>query len=164
MLLSLVFLLLAGLIQNADAQWGPKTQLYLVGMGTGDPHNITLRAINTIKDSDIIFCHKSMRDRFPILLQGKEIHDPGFCIFAVYGKPPEEAKKSKRFNYEEKMKEFEQINTIIRDAVKQGKVVSVLDSGDPTIYGPNMWYMEAFEDLNPELYFLLDKKKNHYII
>jgi precorrin-4/cobalt-precorrin-4 C11-methyltransferase len=25
------------------------------------------------------------------------------------------------------------------------------DSGDPTIYGPNMWYLEAFEDLDPEV-------------
>lgn len=150
-LLALLFMFAAGFVQNADARKQPKTQLYLVGVGTGDPDNITLRAINVIKDSDIIFCHKRMRDRFPILLQGKEIHDPGFGIFAIYGKTPEEAKKSKRFNYEEKMKAFEQISAIIRDAVKQGKVVSVLGSGDTTIYGPNMWYMEAFEDLNPEV-------------
>jgi len=148
---ALLLMAMAGFIQSAEAQWGPKTQLYLVGMGTGDPDNITLRAVNVIKDSNIIFCDSRMRDRFPILLQGKEIHDPGFGIFAVYGKDPEEAKKSKRFNYEEKMKEFEQINTIIRNAVKEGKVISVLDNGDATIYGPNMWYIEAFEDLKPEI-------------
>jgi len=84
-------------------------------------------------------------------LKGKEIHDPGFGIFAIYGKKPEEAKKNKRFNYEEKIKELNEITTIIRNAVKEGKVVSVLCSGDPTIYGPNMWYLEAFEDLNPEV-------------
>jgi len=49
------------------------------------------------------------------------------------------------------LKEFNEINGIIRQAVKEGKTVSVLDSGDPTIYGPNMWYMEAFEDLKPEI-------------
>jgi precorrin-4/cobalt-precorrin-4 C11-methyltransferase len=137
--------------QHAFASQQTDTQLYLVSVGSGDPDNITLRAINTIKDSDIIFCHKRMRDKFPILLQGKEIHDPGFGLFAMYGKSPEEAKKSKRFNYEEKMKQLEQINTIIREAVKKGKIVSVLASGDPTIYGPNMWYLEAFEDLDPEV-------------
>lgn len=92
-----------------------------------------------------------MRGKFPILLQGKDIHDPGFGLFAMYGKSPEKAKKSKRFNYEEKMKQLKQINTIIREAVKEGKIVSVLASGDPTIYGPNMWYLEAFEDLDPEV-------------
>lgn len=49
------------------------------------------------------------------------------------------------------MKEYDTINTIIRTAVKAGKTVSILDNGDVTIYGPNMWYMEAFEDLNPQI-------------
>jgi precorrin-4/cobalt-precorrin-4 C11-methyltransferase len=133
------------------AQAGENGRLYLVSVGSGDSDNITLRAMNVIKDSEIIFCSTKMRDQFAILLQGKEIHDPGFGIFGVYGKTPEEGKQSKRFNYEEKMKEFDTINTIIRNAVKAGKNVSVLDSGDPTIYGPNVWYMEAFEDLNPEI-------------
>ena len=140
-----------GIVWEAVAKQSSRAQVYLVSIGSGDPDNITLRAVNVIKDSDIIFCNKEMRDKFPILLRGKEIHDPGFGIFGIYGKTPEEAKKNKRFNYEEKMKEFNEINAIIRTAVKEGKTVSVLDSGDPTIYGPNMWYMEAFEDLNPEI-------------
>jgi precorrin-4/cobalt-precorrin-4 C11-methyltransferase len=153
MIISMVlsFIFTGGFLQNAVAEKRTGTQLYLVGVGNGDPDNITLRAINTIKDSDIIFCHKRIRDKFPILLQDKEIHDPGFGIFAIYGKKPEEAKKNKRFNYEEKIKQLNEITTIIRNAVKKGKVVSVLDSGDPTIYGPNMWYLEAFEDLDPEI-------------
>ncbi len=139
------------LIQADNAAARDKTQLYLVSVGNGNPDNITLRAVNTIKDSDIIFCRKRTRDKFPILLQGKEIHDPGFGIFAVYGKKPEEAKKNKRFDYEEKMAEFRKISRTIGQAVEQGKIVSVLCHGDPTIYGPNMWYMEAFEDLDPEI-------------
>ena len=141
----------SGRVWDAVAKEPPRTHVYLVGVGSGDTDNITLRAVNVIKDSDIIFCNKGMRDNFAILLQGKEIHDPGFGIFGIYGKTPEEAKKNKRFNYEEKTKEFNEINSIIRTAVKEGKTVSVLDSGDPTIYGPNMWYLEAFEDLNPEV-------------
>ena len=150
-ILVLLFVLMHGSAKNASGQGRTRTQLYLVSIGSGGPDNITLRAVNTIKDSDIIFCRKDIRDRFPILLQGKEIYDPGFGIFAIYGKDPEEAKKNKRFNYEEKMKQFREINSIIRSAVRQGKVVSVLDNGDPTIYGPNMWYIEAFEDLAPEI-------------
>jgi precorrin-4 methylase len=140
-----------GFVQNAGAKKPPGTQLYLVSVGNGDPDNITLRAINTIKDSDIIFCDKRLRDKFPVLLQGKEIHDPGFGLFAVYGKKPGEVKKNKRFNYEEKVKQLNEITGIIRNGVKQGKVISILGSGDPTIYGPNMWYLEAFEDLDPEV-------------
>jgi precorrin-4 methylase len=141
----------SGTVRDAAAKEPPETHLYLVSVGSGDTDNITLRAVNVIKDSNIIFCDKGIRDKFAILLQGKEIHDPGFGIFGVYGKTPEEAKKNKRFNYEEKMKEFHEIDSIVRKAVKEGKTVSVLDSGDPTIYGPNVWYMEAFEDLNPQV-------------
>ena len=148
-----IFMVLAGIFlfsQTSIAAAG-KTQLYLVSVGNGDPDNITLRAVNTIKDADIIFCADRTRDKFSILLQGKEIHDPGFGIFAVYGKTPEEGRKGKRFNYDEKMAQFAEISKIIRQGIQNGKTVAVLDSGDPTIYGPNMWYMEAFEDLNPEI-------------
>jgi precorrin-4 methylase len=147
----LLLILMHGLAENAGAQRAAKTHLFLVGVGNGDPDNITLRAMNTIKDSEIIFCSNRIRDKFPILLHDKEIHDPGFGLFAIYGKKPEQAKKNKRFNYKEKIKQLNEITRIIRNAVKQGKVVSVLDSGDPTIYGPNMWYLEAFEDLDPEV-------------
>lgn len=137
--------------QDLFAKEISKGSLYLVSVGSGDPDNITVRALNVIKDSDIIFCDKRIRDRFAVLLHDKEIHDPGFGIFGVYGKTPEEAKKNKRFNYEEKLKEFNEISDIIRKAFKEGKTISVLDNGDVTIYGPHMWYMEAFEDLNPEI-------------
>ena len=148
-----VFLIaVAGFISEPSAaDTGVKTKLFLVSIGNGDPDNITLRAVSTIRESDIIFCSKREQEKFPDLLQGKEIHDPGFGIFGVYGKTAEQLKDNKRFNYEEKMKQFNEISAIIRDAVKKGKTVSVLDSGDPTIYGPNMWYMEAFEDLNPKI-------------
>lgn len=149
MMLTVVFAIaVTGPVARSGSQ---PSQLYLVSVGNGDPDNITLRAINTIKDSDIIFCHSRIRDKFPELLKRKEVHDPGFGIFAVYGKDPEAAKKSKRFNYEEKINQMKKISQIIRNAVKAGKTVSVLDSGDPTIYGPNMWYVEAFEDLNPDI-------------
>jgi precorrin-4/cobalt-precorrin-4 C11-methyltransferase len=145
----LAFLVAVGYGPYAEA--GKHGKLFLVSVGSGDPDNITLRAMNVVKDSEVIFCRTKMRDRFPILLQGKEIHDPGFGIFTVYGKTPEEGKKNQRFEYEEKMKEFTEIDAIVRSAVKAGKTVAVLDSGDPTIYGPNVWYMEAFKDLNPEI-------------
>ena len=147
---ALLFVLIPGCGVDSKREEA-KAGLYLVSMGSGDRDNMTVRAVNTIKDSDVIFCRKKMPEQFPALLKGKEIHDPGFGIFAIYGKKPEEAKKNKRFNYEEKIKQLNEITGIIRNAVKEGKVVSVLASGDPTVYGPNMWYLEAFEDLNPEV-------------
>ena len=138
-------------VRPVQAAWPKPVQLFLVSVGNGDPDNITLRAMNTIKASDIVFCDKRMVNKFPVLLHDKEIHDPGFGIFAVLGKTPEEFKGNKRFNYDEKMEQYRQISKIIREGVKNGKTVSVLCSGDPSIYGPNMWYADAFKDLKPEI-------------
>jgi precorrin-4/cobalt-precorrin-4 C11-methyltransferase len=110
-LVALLLSVFAGglVVQNVSAQKRTRARLYLVSVGNGDPDNITLRAINTIKDSDIVFCSKRIRDKFPILLQGKEIFDPGFGLFAIYGKKPEEAKKNKRFDYEKQIRQLDEI-------------------------------------------------------
>ena len=137
---------------NAHAAMDKPTQLYLVSMGNGDPDNITLRAVNTVKASDIIFCGKRMVEKFPVLLHGKEIHDSGFGIAAALGKDREDYKNCHRKpNYERSMEQLHRISKIIRDGVKEGKTISVLTSGDPSIYGPSIWYMDVFKDLNPEI-------------
>ncbi len=149
-ILAIMALLVFGWTFSAAAAEG-QGRLFLVSTGNGDPENITIRALNVIKDSDIVFCNKRKQKKFPLLLQGKEIHDPGFGIFAVYGKSKKEFKLSDRFDYDKKMRQMKNISRIVRHGVKEGQTVSVLCSGDPTIYGPNMWYMEAFADLDPEI-------------
>ena len=137
---------------TAHAAMATRTQLYLVSMGNGDPDNITLRAVNTVKASDIIFCGKRMVEKFPILLHGKEIHDSGFGIAAALGKDREDYKNCHRKpDHGRAMEQLHRISKIVRDGVKAGKTISVLTSGDPSIYGPSIWYMDVFEDLNPEI-------------
>jgi len=130
-------------------------KLYLVSTGVGDLDNLTLRAYEVIKMADVIFCSKWTCERVKDLIKGKEVHDAGFGIFHLFYRKHKEKPSSEirphRFNLEEKKKELERITEIIRTAVKQGKVVAVLENGDPTIYGPHIWYMEAFKDLNPEI-------------
>jgi siroheme synthase len=131
--------------------------LYLVSTGVGDVDNLTLRAYEIIKKADVIFCSKWTCERMKDLIKGKEIYDAGFGIFHLFYKKDETETTSKfkirshKFNIEEKKKELERITQIIRDTIRQGKTVAVLEDGDPTIYGPHIWYMEAFKDLNPEI-------------
>lgn len=131
--------------------------LYLVSTGVGDVDNLTLRAYEVIKKADIIFCSKWTCERMKDLIKGKEIYDAGFGIFHLFYKKDSEEKfrdtniKIHQFDVEEKKKELKKITKVIREAVKQGKTVVVLEDGDPTIYGPHIWYMEAFRDLNPEI-------------
>jgi hypothetical protein len=54
---------------------GPGGRLYLVRVGTGDPENITLRAVDVIRNSQVVFCADYVRRQFPEILRGKEFHD-----------------------------------------------------------------------------------------
>ena len=145
-------LMLSQLPGEAKAATPKQTQLYLVSVGNGDPDNITLRAINTIKASDMIFCGKRMQDKFPDLLNGKEIHDPGFGVAATLGREREDYKTfSRQPDHKKGMETYHRVVKTVRDGVKQGKTISVLTSGDPSIYGPSIWYMDVFADLNPEI-------------
>lgn len=141
---TLVVLILLGV--NLCFAQSKEGKLYLVSVGVGDPDNITLKAYKIIKEADVIFCSKWTCERVKELINGKEIHDAGFGVGWAYYKV-----KDERFNLEEKQKEFEKINKIIRNAVKEGKTVAILDDGDPTIFGPHIWYMDAFKDLNPKI-------------
>jgi len=149
LLLSLLFLIFSFSIACAEGR------LYLVSTGVGDLDNLTLRAYEVIKKADVVFCSKWSCERTKDLIKGKEVHDAGFGIFHLFYRKEKEIPSSEirplNINVEEKRKELEKIIKIIRDAVKQGKVVVVLEDGDPTIYGPHIWYMEAFKDLNPEI-------------
>ncbi len=127
----------------SGAQEAPKGRLYLVSVGNGDPDNITLRALNTIKRSDIIFCMDGIRKAFPELIQGKEVHDTALLVHRTF--------MQRQGDYEKALKEVDKIEKVVRKAMKEGRTVSVVDAGDPTIYGPNMWFMEVFEDLDPEI-------------
>ncbi|QER42222.1 tetrapyrrole methylase [Thermodesulfobacterium sp. TA1] len=148
-LLSLLFLIFS--FSKACAEG----RLYLVSTGVGDLDNLTLRAYEVIQKADIVFCSKWSCERMKDLIKGKEVYDAGFGIFHLFYRKEKEISSSEirphDFNREEKKKELEKITKIVRTAVKQGKVVAVLDEGDPTVYGPHIWYMEAFKDLNPEI-------------
>jgi precorrin-4 methylase len=121
----------------------PETRLYLVSVGNGDPDNITLRALRTIENADVLFCMDGIREKFPDIVKGKEIHHTTVNVHKTYMR--------KQGNFDAALKDVKRIEAIVRKAVEEGKTVAVLDSGDPTIYGPNMWFMEVFEDLNPEI-------------
>ncbi|MCS7278815.1 MAG: SAM-dependent methyltransferase [Thermodesulfobacteriaceae bacterium] len=144
--LSIIFFVLAIGLSLAQT---PEGKLYLVSTGVGDKDeldNLTLKALKVIEKAEIIFCSPWTCERMKELIQGKKVYDAGFGIYWVYYKKPDP-----RFNLEEKQREFERINQIIREAIKQGKTVVVLEDGDPTIFGPHIWYMDAFKDLNPKI-------------
>jgi len=125
------------------------TQFYLVGVGPGDPDLITLRAIETIKKADLIFCSPRIDEKLSRYLEGKELVHGYWRLFPYYGQDPTELEGEERRRCEEIAGKRNEFIGMVRRAIDQGKTVAIVDSGDPLIYGPWAWCLEEFEELHP---------------
>ena len=125
------------------------TQLYLVGMGPGDPELITVRALNVLKKADLVFCSDGIRETFSAQLQDKEVIGGYWRLFPYYGKDATKLTGEQRREAEALMEKRKGFIAKVRGAIAQGKTVAILDNGDPLIYGPWEWCLEEFEDLHP---------------
>lgn len=134
---------------NALAEEKTTTQFYLVGLGPGDPDLLTVRALNVIQKADVIFCSESWAEKLADQLKGKEVHFGYWRLFPFYGQDPSEFEGKQKIECENITKKRNEFIGLVREAVKEGKTVAMLDGGDPMIYGPCAWSLEEFEDLNP---------------
>ncbi|MFC2050532.1 SAM-dependent methyltransferase, partial [Chloroflexota bacterium] len=98
-------------------------QVYFIGVGPGDPELLTIRAKNIIERADVI-------------IYADSLINPDVCS---------SARKGTKI-YPSASLSLEEITGIIVNAVKQGKVVARLQSGDPGIYGAIQEQMAALDD------------------
>jgi len=98
-------------------------QVYFIGAGPGDPELLTIRAKNIIKRADII-------------IYADSLINPDVCSFA----------QDRAEIYKSASLTLEEITAIILNAVKQGKVVARLQSGDPSLYGAIQEQMAALDE------------------
>ncbi|MDY0321192.1 MAG: SAM-dependent methyltransferase [Arcobacteraceae bacterium] len=144
-------------------------KLSLVSSGTGDLDNMTIKAYNTIKEADIVFTMGGKAGKFEELVKGKPIYDAGHGMFRQKSKEDNEKAKNEKPKVEEKKdekakgeqrerkspeeiaKQENEYRSIIRDGIKNGKNIVIIDNGDPTIYGPHIGFVKEFKDLNPKI-------------
>jgi precorrin-4/cobalt-precorrin-4 C11-methyltransferase len=98
-------------------------QVYFIGAGPGDPELLTIRAKNIIEKADVI-------------IYADSLVNPEVCSFA----------QEKAEIYRSALLTLEEITEIIVNAVKQGKVVARLQSGDPSLYGAIQEQMAALDE------------------
>jgi precorrin-2 C(20)-methyltransferase len=127
----------------------------LVGTGPGDADLLTLRAMNVIQDAEVIFCNAKTKDKLAAAIDfsGKQVVDGYNVIFWHYGQecPKNEVRHAKqRMSCEEYHQKQAEFAKLARKAVAEGKDVVMLSSGDPTIYGPDIWTLRELHDLQPK--------------
>ena len=98
-------------------------QVYFIGAGPGDPELLTIRAKNIIERADVI-------------IYADSLINPEVCSSAREGTEI----------YPSASLALEEITNIIVNAVRQGKVVARLQSGDPSIYGATQEQMAVLDD------------------
>ena len=97
-------------------------KVYIVGGGPGDPELLTLKAKRIIETADVVIYADSL------------VH-PSVVDFA---RPDAEVHGSKTLT-------LEQIMDLVLQAVRQGKTVARIQSGDPAIYGAILEQMRTLE-------------------
>ena len=105
----------------------PQGKVYIVGGGPGDPELLTLKAKAVIESADVIIYADSL------------VH-PSIVDFA---KPGAEIHGSKTLTLDE-------ITELMLRAVRQGKTVARVQSGDPAVYGAILEQMRILEAENVE--------------
>ncbi|WP_419655699.1 SAM-dependent methyltransferase [Desulfosarcina variabilis] len=127
----------------------------IVGIGPGDGDLMTVRAVTAISHADVVFCSSKTREKLSpyVDLSGKQVLDGYGVLFRFYGRDCSQVKERNQSRqrmsceeYHDKQAEFAQL---VRAAVSAGKHVVLLSSGDPTIYGPDLWSVKELKNLHP---------------
>lgn len=120
-------------------------KLYLVSAGIGDPENLTLKAINIIKQADLLLAMPFVAEMLnDILAIDVEIIDAGHGLFMPL------ARQGRDTDVEIDTKE-DKVRHMIRQAVEKGQTVVVVEFGDPALFGPQIGYLDEFRDLSPKV-------------
>ncbi|HDM78774.1 MAG TPA: tetrapyrrole methylase [Deltaproteobacteria bacterium] len=126
-------------------------KLYIVGMGPAGPDLITQRAITVLKKADIILCSPGIQNRFRTYVRPDKV---AFNPWeGIHGEKAEKLRKTNRQEWLNRIKERRRFvqNFIVRK-IQKGKIIAMLDGGDPCIYGPSLyWLLKGFDARNFEI-------------
>ncbi|RLB20948.1 MAG: tetrapyrrole methylase [Deltaproteobacteria bacterium] len=147
--LFLIFLMAAAgwLCPSQAAAWG-RGHFYAIGIGPAGPRTATLQALDTIKRMDFIVAPKDSQVRlFADYIKDKPIlFDPWTGIWDYKGKMQEKLNKEELSKFKiERFRIRDRRVERIKRLLAQGKDVGLLDSGNPSLFGPSHWYIEQFD-------------------
>jgi uroporphyrin-III C-methyltransferase len=155
LILAVFVFLMLGIPIGAGAHQN-QGKFYVVSTGPAGPELATLKAIETMKNADLVLCEPGTAKRFQAYLQGKKVEDPWKELWFYQGKIW--MKDLATFKLEErkaivaeKSKERDEFVKQMKALLAQGKTVALLDGGDPTIFSRAYWLLEGLPEDQVEI-------------
>jgi len=129
---------------------------YVVGTGPAGPELATLKAVETMKNADLVLCEPGAAKRFQAYLKGKKVEDPWKELWHHQGKMwmevlPRLQPEERRALVEEKVRQRDKFVKQMKALLAQGKNVVLLDGGDPTVFSRSYWLLEGLDDDQVEI-------------
>ena len=151
-----VFCLLLFSVSNALAHPVQKGRgkCYVIGTGPAGPEHATGKAMECIKEAGVIFCSDDVLERFSTYLEGKTIlGNPwrGNFKYKNWEDLKKLGPKEKKAYREERMRFWNETAAKIKNEIAQGKIVAILDSGDPCVFGPSHRVVEGLNEDQVEI-------------
>lgn len=136
----------------AGVQAAEKGRLYVVGMGPAGADLTAPRALDIVQKADLFLCSPGMPKKFNMF--DKYIDPDKVALNPWENILGEKARRLKESDPDawragaEKQKK--KVQRFVRDQIKNGKTVVMMDGGDPCIYGPSLHYL--LEGFDPEFF------------
>lgn len=111
-----------------------KPMMYVVGVGCGDPNLLTGNAISIMAKADVLVSKQDYLETFAGYIAGKPVLFDPFMQLARFQKAQhpeitdEEAEKRADQVYADNIR-------MLKAALADGKIIALLEPGDPTLYG-----------------------------
>ena len=142
-LLFAIFISVYSLAPPAHAK--EEGKLYVIGMGPSGPDLTAPRGLAVLEKADIFLCPPYIQKNFPQYINPVKVaFDPWEGIH------DEEAIKLRKTDYGKWLQKVEKrkkkVFNFVMDAINKKKTVVMLDSGDPCVYGPSLyWLLKGFD-------------------
>jgi precorrin-4 methylase len=152
-----LMLFIGPLFQSSACARPPEGKFLVVGTGPAGPEHATLKAIESIKKADFVICSESIQKRFAEYLQDKTImnNHPWKDMFSYKGRSWRELRHSEpelmKAFHQQRIAKREHLVGRIKEKMREGKTVALLNSGDPCLFGPCHWFVEGFDPADVEI-------------
>lgn len=130
-------------------------KVFIISIGCADTSLLTLEAINYLAKADVFVCTEDQKTRFAKYIGDRPVL---FDYFKYLMPQPVYGKELAKLSPDEKEKllkeKIVEAARMIKDALKQGKTVAMLEYGDPSIYGSLKTLGNTFKEENIDYKFI----------